>query len=109
MNVARLGSFLCGACLAFLLSTDAKATVTTYSSDSAFDAATTGLMFYAIPQPAGGTFQSVSPSIAIGPITFTSPGVDPEGLFLVNDGSYGAGQTYLDNDLAAETLTGAPR
>jgi PEP-CTERM motif len=80
----------------------AWAGVMTYDTVAAFDAATTGLTAYAIPAPAGGTFQVVSPSITIGPVTFAA-----SALLDVDDGFYGAGQNYLDSDSdgGVETLT----
>jgi hypothetical protein len=69
----------------------AHASTITYDTQSAFSAATTGVTTYNFPAPASGTFESVTSPYTTGPLTFTS---DP--LHLVNDGSFGAGQTYLN-------------
>ena len=78
----------------------AQATVISYSTAAAFDAATTGLTSYSIPSPASCCSQHVEPSIAIGPITFGA-----SNLILFDDGGYGVGQNYLDGDTS--DLTGS--
>lgn len=70
--------------------TAAHATVITYSSQAAFNAATTGVTTFNIPAPSGAA-QQVFPPYTIGPLSFSSDG----NLFLVNDGAFGAGQTVL--------------
>jgi hypothetical protein len=106
MKVTFLGLFLYAACVTPVLSTDAKAGAITYSTAAAFDAATTDLTSYPIPAPASGTSEYITPSITIGPITFSSPGVYPNaGLFLQDDGAYGIGQDYLESYQTVETLT----
>jgi hypothetical protein len=90
-----------GCALAIGAAPAAWAGVMTYDTVAAFDAATTGLTAYAIPAPAGGaSFQNVSPSITIGPVTFAA-----STLQLFNDGGYGVGQHYLGSSFAVETLT----
>ena len=69
------------------------ATVVTYNSQAAFNAATTGLTTYLIPAPASGTYQPVSSPFTIGPLSFTSDGGSQ---FLVNDNAYLTGEPYLD-------------
>ena len=87
----RYGSLLAASVLAaFALST--QASTITYDSQSTFTAATSGVTTYNIPAPATDPFQQVSSPYSIGPLTFSS-----NLLFLVNDGSYGAGQIYLDS------------
>lgn len=90
-----------GCALAIGAAPAAWAGVMTYDTVAAFDAATTGLTAYAIPAPAGGaSFQNVSPSITISPVTFAA-----STLQLFNDGGYGVGQHYLGSSFAVETLT----
>ena len=52
-----------------------------------------GSKIHGIPasQPVSSLFQSVNPSITIGPVTFAS-----SHLVLLNDGGYGVGQNYLE-------------
>jgi hypothetical protein len=71
----------------------AHASTITYDSQSTFTAATSGNTSYNIPAPSSGTFEQVSSPFSIGPLSFSN-GSDP--LFLLNDGVYGVGQTYLD-------------
>jgi PEP-CTERM motif len=71
----------------------APASTITYSTQSDFAAATTGVTTYNIPAPATDPFEQVTSPYTIGPLTFSN-GSDP--LYLVNDGSYGVGQLYLD-------------
>jgi hypothetical protein len=91
-----------GCALAIGAAPAASAGVITYDTVAAFDAATTGLTSYAIPAPlpVGSTGQDVTPSITIGPVTFAS-----SDLFVLNDGGYGIGQTFLSSVFAVETLT----
>ena len=73
------------------------ASTITFSSQSAYDAATTGVTTYQIPLPVpvppATNFQDVSSPYSIGPLTFSN---SPNSLFLVNDGAYGVGRPYLD-------------
>ena len=71
----------------------AHAGTVTYSSQAAFNAATTGVTSYNIPTPAGSG-QRVSSPYTISPLTFSVR--SGESLSLQNDGFYGAGQTYLE-------------
>jgi PEP-CTERM motif len=102
----RYGSLLAAsAIVAFAMA--AQASTITYSTQSAFTAATTGVTTYAIPAPSSGTSQSVPSPYTTGPLTFNN-GTNP--LFLVDDGVYGPGQTYLDAfhvDELMISLTGA--
>jgi hypothetical protein len=85
--------------LGLLAAGGAQAAPITYDTVAAFDAATMGLTSYAIPAPASGASQDVSPSITIGPVTFAAIT-----LVLFNDGFYGVGQHYLGSNFG-ETLT----
>ena len=104
----RLTVATIAAAMAFLeiagLTRGARAGATTFSTEAAFAAATTGDTSFGIPAPVSGPAQGVDPSEVIGPVTFAS-----SGLFLVNDGGYGAGQHYLDSigSVTDLTLSGA--
>lgn len=100
----RYGSLLAASALA-VFALAAQASTITFDTQSAFSAATTGVTTYTFPAPSSGTWESVTSPYTLGPLTFTS---NP--LYLVNDGSYGAGQTYLDafpTDGLAISLSGA--
>jgi hypothetical protein len=90
--------------VALCLAAPARAAVIEYTAQAAFDAATQGVVTYAIPKPASGQEQALSSPYAIGPLAFTSDGT----LYLENDGFYGAKQTYLQASLVqTESVAGA--
>jgi hypothetical protein len=96
-------SLLSSVAVLAMSATSVQAATITYNSQSAFDAAATGVATYNFPAPLGGVNFQVEPSpYTFGPLTFSSP----TDFQIYNDGAYGPGKTYLGtNPGPSETIT----
>lgn len=102
MHIVAKGSTLA---LLAAIRTFAAHAATVYTSQAAFDAAATGLTTYTVPTPTNPNGDPYNSPLGFGPGTLTSGG----GFNIYNDGSFGAGQTYIGTyDSAQLTISLSP-
>jgi len=92
-----IGSMWAASCaLLCVLSGSARGDLTFYSTEASFTAATTEDATYTFPVPSAGAggYDQLPSAYNDGPLTFSTSAY----LFDVDDGSYGSGQTYLDDN-----------